>query len=91
MAKGSGGVIILLVLTLLFTVVLACAAAPEVEKPPVAPKAEPIVLKALTSWPEGDMIVWSYYYFIEKLNERAKGELIIEYLGTTEVYATGRQ
>ncbi len=58
---------------------------------PTAPKAEPIVLKALSFLPSTRPVAIPFLDWIEKVNERAKGELVIEYIGGTEVIPMGEQ
>lgn len=61
------------------------APAPAPAPAPPPPKPEPIVLKALCFIPiEWEPTTYGYARFIERVNERAKGELTIEYVGAFE-------
>ncbi len=72
--------LLLAVVLVALPLVAACKAAPS-----PAPTGEPIVLKALSFYAPGTPSAWPIETFIEQVNERAKGELIIKYLGSTEV------
>ncbi len=71
-----GGICLILVLATL-PFMAACA------KP--APAPGPIVWKAVTFLPETFSANIPFFMFTDKVNERAKGELVIEYLGGPEV------
>ncbi len=64
----------LMVVVLTAALLLGCAPAP-------APKAEPIVLKAVSFRVETNPVLTGFFKLIDRVNERAKGELIIEYTG----------
>ena len=53
--------------------------------PAPLPPAEPIVLKTVTFLPGFDVETEGFIMYMERVNERAKGELIIQYLGGPEV------
>lgn len=56
------------------------------------PKGKTIALKAVTCWPKTNQGTDGFMMWINKVNERAKGEgLVINYLGSTEVIPTLEQ
>ncbi|MFC2003516.1 TRAP transporter substrate-binding protein DctP [Chloroflexota bacterium] len=75
----------LLAVALLAALLIGCA--PKEEAPAPSPaKPTPIVLKLLQVFPIGHANTrWVVPTFMERVNERAKGELVIERLGGPEV------
>ncbi|MFC1906961.1 TRAP transporter substrate-binding protein DctP, partial [Chloroflexota bacterium] len=59
--------------------------------PASAPKAEPIVLKAISFLPESNARTIVYRKWLDLINERAKGELVFDYIGGPEVIAYKEQ
>ena len=53
--------------------------------PAPAPKPEPIVLKSLTFLPSTNVNSTAYIEWLKSVTERAKGELVFDYLGGPEV------
>jgi len=59
--------------------------------PAPAPAPEPITLKAISYKVKTSSPIPDYIELIDRINQRAKGELIIEYLGGTEVVDMAEQ
>jgi len=60
--------------------------------PTPAPAPEPIVLKAISAWPlSAEETNLGFLRFVDAVNERAQGELVIEILGGPEVVAESDQ
>ena len=72
------------ILMLLAGVVLNCA--PE----PTPMPTQPITLKALT-WTSPQSETWVREMVYDKINERAKGELVIDYIGGPEAIPASDQ
>ena len=73
--------ILVVVLVVVAVLLPACAK----EEAPATPTGEPIVLKAMMFSSDNDVSVAEpYYRLIDKINERAKGELIIKHVGGLE-------
>lgn len=85
-------------LTLLLTLfmLLGCAKAPEPTPTPApkptpsptpapSPKSEPIVLRCVTIGPPEESKMSGFNYFYDLVNERGKGELRIDWVGSGEI------
>ncbi|MFC2067607.1 TRAP transporter substrate-binding protein DctP [Chloroflexota bacterium] len=83
-----GSVILVLIMALVLFASACVKTTPSPEPPAPTPSAEPIVLKAVTGLPEAVRGNWALFHFIDIVNERGKGELIIDYLGGPEVIGT---
>ena len=83
----------LLLIAVLIAGSISCAspAPTPAPAPAPAPKAEPIVLKAISFLPESNARTIVYRQWLDLVNERAKGELIFDFLGGPEVIAYGEQ
>jgi len=81
----------LVVVCLLAGLFLGCAPTPTptpttipTPTPTPTPTTEPIELKAISFMPDYDPTVMCFLPLIDKINERAKGELVIRYVGGPE-------
>jgi TRAP-type C4-dicarboxylate transport system substrate-binding protein len=75
----------LMLLLAVSLVAIGCSA------PAPAPGPEPIKLKFVSCFFSDDALTWPVFQFIDKVNEQANGELIIEYVGGPEVISTFTQ
>jgi TRAP-type C4-dicarboxylate transport system substrate-binding protein len=75
----------LMLLLAVSLVAIGCSA------PAPAPGPEPIKLKFVSCFFSDDALTWPVFPFIDKVNEQANGELIIEYVGGPEVISTFTQ
>jgi len=89
---------LVLVLALVLMVVAACVQSQPTAQPqggakaqPAQSQAQPIVLKAVTFLPSDHPLMWGSLQFFEMVNQKAKGELKIEYLGGPEVIPANDQ
>ena len=83
----------LLLIAVLIAGSISCAspAPTPAPAPAPAPKAEPIVLKAIAFLPESNARTIVYRKWLDLINERAKGELVFDFLGGPEVIAYKEQ
>jgi TRAP-type C4-dicarboxylate transport system substrate-binding protein len=88
------GIMSALIIVGLLVGACAPAAAPTptpAAAPPAAPKGEVITLKAVTFLPKNHVTSQPLKKFAELVNERAKGQLVINYAGGPEVIPTFEQ
>lgn len=80
--------VVLLALTLVALPLWAACAPEEVAPPPgpptPPPKPEPIVIKSVAILPLDDFSLVGYLHFVDLVNKRANGELVIELVGGPE-------
>ncbi len=89
------GIICLMLILAALLFMAACAAPAPAPAPTPAPTptptplppAEPLVLKAITSFSPFAQMTQALYLYQERVNERANGEVVIQFLGGPEVIA----
>lgn len=77
----SVGVALVVVMAIAIPLMSGCAA----PAPTPEPAPEPIVLKAISAFPSNDPYTVPIHMFMDKVEERANGELIFDYVGGAEV------
>ena len=89
-------VILSLILALVAIPLVACAAPEPTPAPTPTPTAPPeseeaIILNALRPWPWTNVDIWAYREFINRVNQRAEGRLVIKDMGGSEVFPSREQ
>lgn len=75
----------------LILVVLPLMAACAQPSPAPAPAPEPIVLKAISTPRPDNALADGFHLYVDTINERGKGELVIDYMGGPDVIPTSEQ
>lgn len=86
--------LVVLLVTILLVLPLGFACAPKAAPPPpTTPTPAPVVItwKAIGAWDKTLIYMKPYFDFIDELNNRAKGQLVIKYIGGPEAWPTMKQ
>jgi TRAP-type C4-dicarboxylate transport system substrate-binding protein len=70
-----------ILISVLLTLAIACA------NPAPAPASQPVILKAVTFQPGTWTLVNPFWWIVERVKEKSKGELIIQHAGGPDVIA----
>ncbi len=83
------GIICVISILATLPITIACApaeeAAPEGAPPEEGVTVEPIVLKSCSLFPKDNKLMIAYQMFVDRVNERANGELVLDWMGGSEV------